>query len=474
LLNTLTYSLTKAIRDGYTDDQRQQSLIWSGLLDFDNKYSIQAVVDYAGTYSFAKDNRYTTLPSFGASWIISEEQFMKSLSFVNFMKLRAEYGTMAYDNYEAPFYYRDNYTNTNAGTQFGPSTSTTWLGGSAVTPDANTYRTTVARSGNANLKAELRKEFNFGLDATLFSNKLNLELSYYNQLRDGMISQVSNVIPLIAGLVTNPKYNYQQVRYSGVELGMRYTDNIGNFNYSLGVNASNQEAIYEKVDEPIYSFAYQSLKGKSISSYSGLTYDGRYQTDAEVTALPSVYDKTLHVGDLKYKDLNGDGKIDDNDRSVVGSTAPKLIYALNIDLKYKGFELYVIGVGKAFVDLPLTNSSYFVSGWGDGNYSSFVRNNFTSEAYPTFTYNKVENNFKSSNFWLVDGSFFKIKDVQLSYSIPQRIIKSLGFRSLSLFVNGSNLYTFSKVKDVDPESINSGVTTYPLLRNFTGGIKITL
>ena len=468
LVNTVTYSMTRATRADYTDDQRQQSLIWSGILNYDNKYSLQGVVNYAGTYSFAAENRYNAFPSLGASWVISEEDFMKSIGFIDYLKLRAEAGILGYDNFQAPFYYRDNYSTATSGA-FGPSTSG-WLGSATETSIA---RTTLKRTGNPDLGWEKRKEFNVGLDASMFSKKLNMEVSYYNQLREGIISLVSNTIPSLLGLgSTTPKLNFENIRYSGIEASIRYNNNIGDFNYSIGCNASTQDAIYEKVDEPNYRNSYQSLNGKSIYNYYGLTYIGKYQTDAEALVVPSLYDNVLHKGDLKYKDMNGDGVIDDNDRSVIGNTAPRLNYSLNLVLRYKGFELSVLGTGIASVDLPLT-SSYFWNGWGDSNYSSFVRNNLTSGSYPGLTYTKVENNFKPSNYWLVDGSYFKIQDVQLAYHFPGKLLQKVGVRELCLFVNGTNLYTFTKVKDVDPEAINSGVTTYPLFMNITGGIKLT-
>lgn len=467
ILNSLTYSLTRATRDTYKDDQRQHSLVWSGVLNYDNRFCLQAVVDYAGTYSFAPENRYGLFPTVGASWIVSEEKFMKSLNFINYLKLRAETGILGYDNFQAPYYFRDNYTSSTYGA-FGPSTAG-WLGS---TKESTVYHTTYSRYGNPNLGWEKRKEFNVGLEGVLFSNKVNFDLSYYNQLRDGIVDYVNNTTPYIAGLPVYPKINYEQIRYSGIELAVNYNNNVGDFKYSFGFKGSTQDAIYEKVDEPNYRNVYQSVKGQSIYNYYGLKYIGRYITDAEALEIPSLYDQVLHAGDLKYEDKNNDGVIDDNDRSVVGHTAPRLIYSLNFELQYKGIELSILGTGRAFYDMAQT-SSYFWNGWGDGNYSAFVRNNLSTEAYPGLTYNKVENNFKSSDFWLVDGGFFKIQNAQLAYNLPQNWVKSIKMKSMKVFVNGANLYTMTKVKYVDPESINSGVTTYPLFINFTGGIKLT-
>ena len=469
LINTLTYYTSKVTRDGYEDSQRQQNFIWSGMFNYNDKYSLQAVVNYAGTYSFAPKNRYEAFPSIGASWVISEEGFMKSISAISYLKLRAEAGILGYDNFQAPFYYRDNYTSNNTGQSFGPYATGTWFG---TATEGGVLRTTPGRIGNPDLGWEKRKEITVGLDASLFSNKLNLEVNYYNNLRDGIISQVSSIIPSVVGLGTTlPKYNYNQVRYFGVETALKYSDNIGDLKFSIGGNATIQNSKYEKVDEPNYIFDYQTRLGEPIDGIVGLKSLGKFQTDAEALEIPQLFDDVLHAGDIKYQDMNGDKVIDDNDKTLIGHSAPRLYYGLNLNLKYKAFELNVMGTGRAFYDIAMTNS-YFWNGWGENNYSSFVRNNLDG-AYPRLTYNKVNNNFLMSDFWLTKGDYFKIQNVELAFNFPERLIKAIGLRNASIFVKGTNLLTISKVKDVDPESINAGVSSYPLFTNLTSGFKLT-
>jgi hypothetical protein len=198
---------------------------------------------------------------------------------------------------------------------------------------------------------------------------------------------------------------------------------------------------------------------------------GRFASDAETLVVPQLYDQALHAGDLKYKDMNGDGYIDDSDQSPIGHTTPRLFYSVNLKLNYKGFEIYALGTGRAFYDIGLTNQ-YFWNGWGDNNYSDFVRENIGG-GYPRLTYNKVNNNFVGSTFWLVKGDFFKVQNVELSYTFPANALKVIGARGTRLFIRGANLLTISKIKDVDPESISSGVDYYPLFRTFTAGFKLT-
>lgn len=470
LQNSLTYYLSQVIREGYEDTQRQLNLIWSGILNYNDKYTFEATVNRAGTYSFLEKNRYINCPTFGASWIISEEDFMKSVPVVNYLKLRAQAGMMGYDNYAAPFYYQDNYSSNNTGQSFGPlTTAGTWLGS---TTESGVYRTTQTRAGNPDLGWEKRKEFTVGLDALLFSEKLSLELNYYNMLRDGIITDVTNALPAVNGLPVNPRINYNSTRYFGFEVAANYKNNIGKLQYSIGGNATIQNSKVEKIDQPNYLNSYQSKVGLPEDAIFGLNYIGKFQSDAEALAVPQRYDAVLHTGDLKYADLNKNGEVDDNDKSMIGHSAPRLYYALNLGLRYKNFELTAIGTGRAFYDIAITNE-YFWNGWGDGNYSTFVRDNLNTGNYPRLTYNKVNNNFVTSNYWLRRGDYFKIQNVVLAYNVPEKLSKSVGVRAAKIFVKGTNLATFSQIKDVDPESISSGVSAYPLFMNLTAGFKLT-
>ena len=212
-------------------------------------------------------------------------------------------------------------------------------------------------------------------------------------------------MPYVAGISSAlPYLNYNKTRYFGVETGIQFTDNFGKFEYSFGGNATIQNSKYEKYDEPDYRFDYQTRTGTPADTYWGQTYLGKFQSDAEALVVPQLYDAVLHEGDLKYKDMNGDGVIDDNDMSAIGHTTPRLFYALNANLSYKNFEMTIIGTGGAFYDIPLTNT-YYWNGWGDNNYSNFVRDNIGG-AYPRLTYYKVNNNFVNSDFWLAKGGLF--------------------------------------------------------------------
>ena len=465
----MTYFINKVARNESEEPQRTQNGIFTGRYSYDNKYIFNGTLNYGGTSSFDVGKRYAFFPSAGLAWVISDENFMKNIKCVDYLKLRAEGGVLGYDNFLSPFSYRDRWNNNSNGKLFGPASTNQWFGS---TTETTVYRVSPNRTGNPDITWEKRREFSTGLDGMFYNQKLSLELTYYNNLRDGIISQISSrVLDLVGISGALPRFNFNKIRYTGIELGIQYTDKVGKVSYSLGGNATTQNSKYEKYDEPDYRFDYQVRTGKATDTYYGQTYIGKFASDAEALVVPQIFDQTLHTGDLKYKDMNGDGIIDDSDQSPIGHTTPRLFYAVNLKLNYKGFEFYALGTGRAFYDIALTNR-YFQNGWGDNNYSDFVKDNIGG-AYPRLTYNKVNNNFVVSDFWLVKGGFFKIQNVELAYNLPANALNIIGVRGARFFVRGANLLTISKIKDVDPESIGSGVDYYPLFRTYSAGIKLT-
>ena len=464
----LTYYLGKTFKNGIEEPERQANGIMHALYAFKDKYSAEVVLNYAGTYSFDRDKRYKLFPSAGLGWVISDEGFMSGVGFLDYLKLRTQAGMLGVETFLSPFYYIDRWSQNTSGSAFGPYTSSQWFGS---TTDASVARTSPQRIGNPALSWEIMKRFNVGFDALMLDNKLSLEVTYQSYLDDGIISQPSNVLPFSSGLNSSrPWYNYAQTKGYSVLTDLRYTQKIGALTLSIGGNATAGKSTRVKYDEPNYRFDYQRRTDKPSDAIFGLKYLGKFSSDAEALVIPQIYDDELHAGDLKYADMNNDGVVDDNDQNMIGHSSPRLYYGVNITLAYKGFELFVHGAGRAFYDLALTNE-YYWNGWGDDNYSNFTRDNIGG-AYPRLTYYRVNNNFLTSDFWLTKGDYFKIQNAELAYTIPAKALQFMGSRGVRIYVRGANLLTLSKVKDVDPESINSGVTNYPLFRTFSGGIKL--
>ena len=465
--SVLTGYLCKTFINGIEEPFRQMTYVSTSSYSYKDKYSLQAVLNYSGSSSFAKAKRFNLFPSIGANWIMSDEAFMSNVHFINFLKLRAQYGSIGNETFLFPHYDETRFAQDASGSAFGPYSSNQWFG---PTQETGVRRTSIQRVGNQDLTWERRTELNIGFDAVMLNNKLSFDFTYWHWINDGVVAQLSNVIPLVAGLSGGrPWQNYAKSTYNSFTADIQYSDMIGELKYTLGVNATATKGIRDKYDQPNYRFDYQNRIGKATDAIFGQTYIGKFQTAAETLVVPQIYDNVLSAGDLKYADNNKDGVVDDNDQSMIGHSSPRLYYGINATLKYKGFELFILGNGRAFYDVALTNP-YFWNGWGDYNYSNYVLKN-AGDAYPRLTYYKVNNNFVSSNFWLQKGDYFKIQNVELSYTIPAKYVQFMGSNGVKVYLRGANLLTFSKIKDVDPESINSGVTVYPLFKTISAGVK---
>lgn len=461
----LIYSLFNGTKDSRREPERQQYGIFTGMYSYKDKYSVEGVLNYAGSASFPEGKRYNLFYAAGLGWVVSEEPFMKDVRFIDYLKLRVNAGVLGYDGLSTAFYYQDRWSTASA-TSFGPHSANQWFGSNTESV-SETYPN---RISNDNLTWEKRKEFSAGMDALLLDRKLYFEVSYYDNLQDGVIAKMSNMLPDLTGYSSaSPWVNYNTFRYYGAEIALSYSGKVNDFRYKFGGNITLRNTRVLKYDEPNYREAYRSMIGHSKDAIAGYTYIGKYSSDAEAQAVDQSFDETLHAGDLKYEDLNKDGVLDANDVSYIGNSSPRVVYGVQLGLGYKNFDVKLVGSGRAAYDIAMTNI-YFRNGTGDNTYSKFVMDNMDG-AYPRLTYQKVNNNFLTSAYWLEKGDFFKLQNVELSYTLPLRKIKSMDY--IRFLVRGANLLTISSVKDVDPESVNAGVTAYPLCKTFTAGLEFS-
>ena len=462
-----TWWLESVERTGNAVRERMMSLIGTFDYAFRGKYLFQAVVNYAGSPMFAPGKRFEVFPSLGLGWVVSEEGFMQDVKWIDYLKIRGQAGTIGYGSFGAQDLYEDNYTK-STGIKFGPyTTGYQWIGST----NANqSYVNTITRLGNPGLTWEKRKEFTVGIDAALLGNRLSVEANYFNYLRDGIITEMSGTLPGIYGMDGISTYeNYNRLRYQGWEAALYWSDRIGDFSYTVGGSLTTIRGKYLRYNESVV-YDYQKVTGTATGSYRGYVCLGKFTSREEIETSPrQLFDDEVQVGDLKYADLNNDGLIDSNDQKVIGNSSPRFDYSVSINLRYRNFDFTIVGTGRASYDTALTNK-YFWNGWSTGTYSHFVRDNIGGD-YPRLTYIKQTNNFQPSNFWLRDGDYFKIQNIELGYNV--RFRNQSAVKGLRVFLRGANLCTISGIKDVDPENINAGVTTYPLYRTFTAGFKFT-
>lgn len=432
--------------------------------NFRNRYIVEGVLQYTGSSRFNRENRFKPFLSGGVAWIASNEDFLKDVSWIDYLRLRGQFGSMG--KYSSAFgtnyLYESRYSQSN-GYTYGPSlVHTTWFGTSTYV----SQRSSISRLANPLLGWESIQDWLVGLDFD-FCNGFSLNLTAYSSLEQGEIGDISSVIPTIYGLSSVTLYgNYAEHRITGYEASLGYRRTFGDFTFNTNASLFNWDKIYAKMLSDDSPYEYLRKTGTSHMNIWGLKCIGRYTTQEEVETIPSY--GTVQIGDLMYDDRNGDGTIDALDYYILGNTRPKVQYSLNIGLKYRNLEFQVYGSGVAGNDI-VNNDSYFWSGWGNGNYSAFVRDNIGGD-YPRLSYVKSANNFVTSDFWIRDGSWFKIQEASLTYDIPLKSDKI--FKGLKVSLKGQNLARFTSYQYLDPESSTAGVSGYPLFRTVTAGARI--
>ncbi len=425
---------------------------------YNKKWIAELDMAVMGSSRFTKGNRYGYFPTVGVAWIASEEKFLKDKEWLDFLKIKASTGLLGTDNYFDFFLFESRW-NTSQSTHFGPK----------LEEDVNT--STLVHVGNPDLTWEKSFEINIGAEAS-FLNCLTADFNYFNNYRYDILTPTTSFSSINGGELMYR--NYGSVRNQGVELALEYSGNIGKLHYSIGGNTIWSKAVYEKTDDMEGLSSNRKKEGKPVDTRFGLIAEGLFKSGDEIAAHPVQDFGPVQIGDVKYANINNDHHINENDMLPIGNEYPRFQFGLNINLAYKGFELSLSGSGMAQYDIYLNNSYYWMR--EDQKYSTFVKNYFnpsTGEGkFPRLTTQQNQNNYRSSSLWMRSGNFFKLRDAMLSYSLPQNITNKMTLKQVKLFVRGSNLFSISSIKDLDPEYIDAGVTGYPFFRSFTGGINV--
>lgn len=444
--------------------------------NFDYNYKSKYYLNFNSAYTYstrlAEGNRGKWAPTAGLAYVISEENFMKNISGLDYLKLRGSWGKLNTDisnpdsEKNSYFMYQDVYDIETAG-------SYTWNDGG--TPSLK--RTVIRNGRNFGLTFEQREDISAGFEAFLFKS-LAVEMNYFRTDRSGFASQVTTYYPSFYADFA-PYINSERNRYKGFELGLNYAKRVGDLNVNIGGNIVYSRSEIMEADQLDPEYDYQNLVGQSLGRIVGLQANGFYSKDdfnpngTLKAGLPVPQFGKVQPGDIKYLDKNGDNFIDTKDNHTIGNNAFPYSFAFNILLKYKGFSLFVLGKGQMGAE-DYVKSSYF---WVKGNdkYPALVRGRWTEETAATATYPRLTtgsgtNNYRTSTFWLYDKSYFDIRRVQLTYEFNENICKSIGMKDLSVNIAGSDLMKFAPNKDV----LELNVGGNPKFRNVTLGLKFTL
>jgi len=430
--------------------------------NFKDRYLLEANFRYDGSSRFASGNRWGFFPSISAGWRISEEEFFKPIDWVSNLKLRASYGKLG--NQAIP-----NFSYVNA---FGLGENYTFngnlLAGAAV-----------KQISDPEITWETTSITDVGLEASFLNNNLSLELDWFDKTTSNILRQIS--IPGQVGNLNGPYQNIGTVSNKGIEAIVGYKNQINDFQFSIQATGSwiNNEVINLR-DQVYYGTNTIIQKGNSINSFFGLQADGLFQNEEEIKN-HAFQSNGTKPGDVRYSDLDENGIIDNNDRTVIGNSLPKLTYGFNLGFAYKGFDLSAIFQGVGKVDTYLTGNLAFPYKNGAGVTKDWLTDSWTPEnpnaSLPRLTTsNGYPLNFQTSSFWIRNASYLRLKNIQLSYKLPSELMNPLHIKGLRVFVNAQNILTFSDFKFSDPERnlTRADLIEYPNVKTITAGINLTL
>ena len=452
---------------------------------YNNRYFAEFNFGYNGSERFHKSKRFGFFPSAGLAWVVSNESFWDPFKdVVSKLKLRASYGIVGNDaigSSEDRFYYLSE-VNPNDGNrdQFFGTDYDNHMNGVSVSRYPNIYITW-----------EKSKKVNLGFELGMFNSALEIQTDFFYERRT-QIYQPRAHIPSSMGLSAGVSANIGEASSRGIDLSANYSyiankdfwiKGMGNFTLAKG-----RYEVYEELDYASYGQGYRSRIGQAINHNYGYIAERLFIDVNDVANSPSQtsFNGGAMPGDIKYKDLNGDGKITDEDQTFLGyPNQPEITYGFGFSAGYKGFDLSMFFQGNArvsfFID-PRNTSPFVNYDAGDRigvqQCLDVIANDHWSENnrdiyafWPRLSPTLVDNNMVTSTWWMHDGSFLRLKTVELGYTFSQKALKKIGVQSLRLYLTGSNLLTFSKFKLWDAEMGNNGLG-YPIQRVYNLGINI--
>lgn len=422
---------------------------------YNKKYMVDLSTALVNSVKLPDENRMSLAPSLGLAWVISSEEFMSSLTFLDYLKLRVSAGILKSDVGIDGFYYYDNV--------IGTSLSYNWYEGTYSRSGVLS-----TRGGNIGLAFENRKELNIGFEGSLFRKMMEVDANLFASQYYDQITRPSTLYPSFYTTYL-PYSNYENNAYKGAELGLRFNKKLGDISLSVGANVLYAESNV-KVRDEIYANEYQYRTGHPIDAIFALVDEGFFEDQADINSHAIQAFGIVKPGDIKYVDQNNDGIVNSDDQIMIGRSASPFSYGLDIRVNYKNFTLYALGFGRAGADAFRSDNYYWVD--GDDKYSDIVLNRWTPATKATATFPRLSsvanaNDFQNSTFWLYKNNYFDIQRVQLSYEMPESVAKMLFMKRLTCYVDATNLFLISKYREI--RQLNVG--TEPQYRTFTIGIK---
>ncbi|WP_345163593.1 SusC/RagA family TonB-linked outer membrane protein [Algibacter aquimarinus] len=456
-------------RAGAIQTDRDSHLGFQMTYDFKKKLFVDFSGAYAHSLKLPEGNRGGLSPTVGLGYILSEESFLKDSNFVNYLKLKASGGIIKSDAGINGYYlYDENYSE---GANF------TWADGVF-----SNRRQNISQGANPNLGYEERIDFNVGFESYLM-NSLWVEANYFRTELDKDLVILADQYPSYYNTF-RPFNNFNANLYTGFELGLNFNKTFNDFSIGIGANVLYSETEASKRSET-REFDYQNRQGLEVSTIFGLEDLGFYSesdftnTNGELVlngGLPVPNFGAVQPGDIRYADQNGDDIIDQNDQVAIGQSASPWTYGINLNLKYKRFNLFVLGTGQTGGKGNKLSSAFnnYYTPNGTDKYSEVVLGRWTPQTANTATFPRLssgenQNNFRTSSFWLYDNSFFIINRAQLTYEFTDALCDKIGVEDFSLNFQGTNLFEVGENKDIRQLSIGGN----PQVRTYTVGVRMS-
>lgn len=439
---------------------------------FNSKYLAEINLRADASSRFAEGNRWGYFPSVSAGWRLGEESFIKNLGVFDNLKLRVSWGKLGNQNIgeeESNVDYfpyltvlTQDYANSyNYNNTLAPGAAVTGLSNPAITWETTTTT-------------------NVGVDLGFFSNRLSMEVDYFDKKTTDIIVRLP--MSLTLGNLSAPYENVGEMNNKGVELNLNWRDHMegSEFSYNIGANITyvNNEVVAFRKDSP--DQLYLVREGYSYKTLYGFIFDGIYQSDEEAKSHMHANGYLPTAGDIKYRDINGDGKLTYEDKQEIGNTIPKFTYGINVGMKWRDFDLNMQFTGIAGVNAYLQNPWTQPLGISGGLVEERWRDAWTPEnksnTLPKIKINDTWNRQESS-FWTCNTSWFKLKNIQLGYSIPKQITNKMKLQKLYIYANATDLFTLvsSDYRGFDPEkdTFSNDYDHYPIPRIFSLGLNVS-
>lgn len=465
---TLQYRQESYTPMGINSQRKRQSMIFTVGYNYDNRYMADVVVNYSGTSVLSDGDKFRTYPAVSAGWIVSNESFWKAKNVIDYFKIRASWGRSGNDN--IGYDLDERFWETCGGGLFGNPPGNNGGAWSGMHAGALPVK---------DLDIEIADKFNFGIDMR-FWNRLSFTAdAFYDKRRNTLIS-AENLFSSAIGTGV-PQLNMGSTNSKGLDLGIQWNDKVGkDFSYYVNGTFSYLRTCIDENGEGYKPYGYLSHKGDRIGQIYGLEAIGYFRDQADIESSPKQMFSSVRPGDIKYKDQNNDGRIDSYDEVAIGhsSTLPGIYYGINLGFEYKGFGVDMVfqGTGQfskmlntSSVYWPLRNNNTNISKWYLEDKVRWTEDTKAVANAPRLTTLDNSNNFRNSTQWLENGAFFKLRNLNVYYNLPEKWTSRMNMNRCQVYLRGNNLFSIDHIKYLNCEDLSVG---YPDLASVFVGVNI--